>query len=66
MQINNYPLTRHEAARRLALSLRATDNLLAGGQLPFYKLGRAVRIDPADLDSFLANRKVNARKEVAR
>ena len=66
MQIDNYPLTRQETARRLALSLRAVDNLLAGGQLPFFKLGRAVRIDPGDLDLFLADRKVHAKKEVAR
>jgi excisionase family DNA binding protein len=48
-------LTRQGVADRLGVSLRVVDKWLANGLLPYLKLGRAVRIDPADVDEFLAN-----------
>lgn len=41
-------------ARRLGLSLRSVRRLIARGELPVHRLGRAVRISEDDLVRFLA------------
>jgi excisionase family DNA binding protein len=50
-------LTRQEAAQSLAISLRALDRLIAGGELYSVRIGRSVRVDPRDLSAFLASRR---------
>jgi excisionase family DNA binding protein len=50
-------LTRQEAADALAISLRALDRLLGGGDLRSVRIGRSVRLDRRDLAEFLAARR---------
>jgi excisionase family DNA binding protein len=50
-------LTVPETAEKLKLSERAVWRLLAGRKLPAVKLGRAVRIDQADLVTFVESLK---------
>ncbi len=42
-----------EAAKRLGTPLRFIRRLIAERRIRFYKVGRYVRIDPADLDAFV-------------
>lgn len=46
--------TERTLAERLAVSDRTVRNWIRRGELPSYKLGAARRIDPADVDDFLA------------
>lgn len=48
------PLSVPEAAERLGVSPRFVRRLVAERRIPYLKLGRHVRFDPADLDAFLA------------
>lgn len=56
-------VTRHAAAAKLSVSLRTIDSLLASGRLAHVRIGRAIRFDLADLDSFLTRHKVNAKAQ---
>jgi excisionase family DNA binding protein len=42
-------LTIDQAAERIAMSTRYVRRLVAERRIPSYRLGRSVRIDPADL-----------------
>lgn len=44
-------------AERLGLSLRSVRRLIARGELPVHRLGRAVRVSEDDLVRFLAARR---------
>lgn len=44
-------------ARRLDLGQRTIRNYVESGEIPSYKFGRARRIDPQDVDSWLARRR---------
>lgn len=44
-------------AKRLAVSDRTIRDWIRKGIIPSYKIGGARRIDPADVDSFLAERR---------
>lgn len=46
-------LTRQEAAERLAISLRTLDELIARKAIEFVRIGRAVRLRPQALESFI-------------
>lgn len=46
-------LTRQQAAASLGVALRTLDTLAAKGELPFVKIGRAVRFRPSALESFV-------------
>ena len=46
-------LTIDQAADRISMSARYVRRLIAERRIPFYRLGRAVRIDPADLISHI-------------
>ena len=46
------------AAAHLGTPVRFIRRLIAERRIPFYKLGRYVRIDKADLDSFIADGRV--------
>jgi excisionase family DNA binding protein len=49
--------TERTLATYLAVSDRTIRNWIRRGELPSYKLGAARRIDPADVDAFLAQRR---------
>ena len=64
MERNSQPVaffTERSLATYLAVSDRTVRNWIRRGDLPSYKLGAARRIDPADVENFLARR----RKECA-
>lgn len=46
-------LTVAEAAQRLRVSEKSVRRLLASGLLPGLRVGRQIRIDPAELESWL-------------
>lgn len=46
-----------EVAARLRLSTRQVERLVADGELPVVRIGRAVRVDPDDLKAFIAARR---------
>lgn len=52
--------TERTLADHLAVSDRTIRNWIRGGELPSYKLGAARRIDPADVESFLARNRDEA------
>jgi len=52
--------TERSLADYLAVSDRTIRNWIKRGELPSYKLGSARRIDPADVDRFLAQRRDEA------
>lgn len=52
--------TERTLAAYLAVSDRTIRNWIRRGELPSYKLGAARRIDPADVDVFLAKRREEA------
>ena len=43
-----------DAAQRLGTPVRFVRRLIAERRIRFYKVGRYVRLDPADLDAFIA------------
>jgi excisionase family DNA binding protein len=49
--------TERSLAAYLAVSDRTIRNWIRRGELPSYKLGASRRIDPADVDAFLAQRR---------
>lgn len=48
-------LTVDQAADRLGMSVRHVRRLVAERQIGHHRLGRAVRLHPADLDAYVAN-----------
>jgi excisionase family DNA binding protein len=52
--------TERSLAAYLAVSDRTIRNWIRRGELPSYKLGAARRIDPTDVDAFLAERRDEA------
>lgn len=52
--------TERSLAVYLSVSERTIRNWIRRGELPSYKLGAARRIDPADVDAFLAQRREEA------
>ncbi len=62
MKQNSPPafFTERSLAVYLAVSDRTIRNWIRRGELPSYKLGAARRIDPADVDAFLAQRREEA------
>jgi excisionase family DNA binding protein len=52
--------TERTLASFLAVSDRTIRNWIRRGELPSYKLGAARRIDPADVDDFLARNRDEA------
>ena len=53
-------LTVEEAAERLGTSVRFLRRLIAERRIAFVRVGRHVRIDPADLEAFIATGRVEA------
>jgi len=52
--------TERTLAAHLAVSDRTIRNWISRGDLPSYKLGAARRIDPADVEDFLARHRDEA------
>jgi excisionase family DNA binding protein len=53
-------LSVEEAAERLGTSVRFLRRLIAERRITFVRVGRHVRIDPADLEAFIAAGRVEA------
>jgi len=51
-----------EAAARLGTTARFLRRLVAERRIPYFKIGRHVRFRVADLDSFIAAGRVEARR----
>ncbi len=62
---NSRLLKTREAAKFLAISERSLFNLYKSGQLPFVRVGRAVRFDLNDLEQFIQGMKSNQTAAVA-
>ncbi len=58
-------LTMEEAAGRLGTSVRFVRRLVFERRIAFVKVGRHVRICPADLDAFIAAGRVSALRREA-
>jgi excisionase family DNA binding protein len=54
-------LTVEEAADRLGTSVRFVRRLIAERRIAYVKVGRHVRLDPADVAAFIAARRVEVR-----
>ena len=48
-----YHLTRQQVSKRLRISMRAVDRLIATGSLPAVRIGRSVRIEPEAFHALL-------------
>jgi excisionase family DNA binding protein len=53
-------LTITEAAQRLRLSVRHVRRLLAERRIAYHRLGRSIRLHPADLDTYVAAGRVES------
>jgi excisionase family DNA binding protein len=47
-------LTTEQAAMNLGVSVRTVKNLMSDGKLSYVKIGRLTRIDPTDIEIFIA------------
>jgi excisionase family DNA binding protein len=54
-------LTEEEAAERLGTSTRFVRRLVAERRIAYVKVGRHVRLDPTDVESFIAGSRVEVR-----
>ena len=54
-------LTVEEAAERLGTSVRFVRRLVAERRIAYVKFGRHVRLDPADVEAFIAASRVQVR-----
>jgi excisionase family DNA binding protein len=59
-------IDRHEAARRLSLSVRTIDELIASGDLSVVRIGRTVRIRPSAIAYFVEARETRGRRKGGR
>jgi excisionase family DNA binding protein len=48
-----------KAARRVSVSEKTIRRLIRGGELPALKVGKSLRIDPAELERWLGERKTS-------
>ncbi|GAA5132270.1 hypothetical protein GCM10023213_00120 [Prosthecobacter algae] len=62
-------ITRHQLAAHFSLSLRTVDELTRKGVLPFFKIGKSIRYDLAEVESAMHERyhvRAKARKTHAK
>ena len=50
-------ISREDASKRLSVGLRTLDRYLTGGEIPFLKIGRSVRIETAAINRFLEKKR---------
>jgi len=55
-------LSKVQAAQRLGICARSLDYRIADGSLPYVRIGRLYRFIPADLDAFIAARRIGGRE----
>jgi excisionase family DNA binding protein len=60
-QVLDRLLTVQEAADRLGTSVRFVRRLIAERRIAYVKVGRHVRLDPADVEAFIAASRVQVR-----
>jgi excisionase family DNA binding protein len=48
-------------AQRLGLTVKGVRGLVTRGELPAYRIASRIRVDPADLDAFVAARRIDVR-----
>lgn len=53
-------LTKKDVEELLAIKERTINNLMANGELPYIKIGKAVRFDPKDVEAFIQRQKRTA------
>jgi excisionase family DNA binding protein len=51
-------LSTNDAASRLGVSLRTLYKFIDEGQLPAYKFGRVIRLQEQEVDTFIANARI--------
>lgn len=51
-----------QAAARLGVTVRFIRRLVNERRIPFHKIGKYVRFDPADIDRFVVEGRVEARR----
>ena len=68
MVVNKQLMTRQEAAESLSVSIRKLDLLIASGDLPVVRMGKAVRVRPSAIEYFIEAResRMNPRKKGGR
>jgi excisionase family DNA binding protein len=52
-------LTIEQLAERLGITVRHVRRLVAERRLPYYKVGRLVRFDPAEISQWLQTRRIS-------
>ena len=63
--MDDTPLSRRDAAKRIGVSLRTLDTLIAEGEIPYLRVRGRVLFDPTDLRSFLDKCRVGMRRTVS-
>lgn len=54
-------ITKAQAAKMMAVSETTVERLIAGGQLPAYRMARAcTRLDRADVEAYIESRRVRS------
>jgi excisionase family DNA binding protein len=48
-------------AQRLSVVRKTVRRMLEDGEIPYYEVRGAIRIDPQDVDSYLARRRIDRR-----
>jgi excisionase family DNA binding protein len=56
MVANKQLMTRQEAAESLSVSIRKLDQLIASGDLPAVRMGKAVRVRPSAIEYLIEAR----------
>lgn len=51
-------LSTREAARQLGITTRTLYRLIDSGQIPAYKFGRVIRLQEAELDTFIQSARI--------
>lgn len=54
----NRLLTVSEASRQYAVCERLIRRWVADREIPYHRIGRSIRLSPADLDAYMANHRV--------
>ena len=57
--LNTQLLTIDQLAERLGTTVRHVRRLVAERRLPYYKVGRLVRFDPAEITQWLQTRRIS-------
>lgn len=53
-------LDKEQTCERLNIGRWQLERLIRDREIPFFKVGRLIRFDPADIDAYLAGRRTEA------